>query len=319
MSKPGSRERRALQPTRDHLDLGLVVRGHGRHYLVETADGSRVLCHPRGKKSDAVVGDRVRWQPTGSDEGVIEALEPRRNLLYRQDEWRSKSFAANVDQLLVLVAVEPVFSESLLTRALVAAAAAGIEARIGLNKTDLPGVASARARLAPYIAMGVPMFEWTLTADPQAALALLEPWLAGKTTLVLGPSGTGKSTLTNLLIPDAQAQVGEISVALNSGRHTTTHTQWYWLDEDKTAGWLDSPGFQTFGIQHVEPMQLATLLPDFVAAQKVHGGCRFANCTHRQEPGCGVQAARAAGTIGESRYRVFLELFEELSRPPHYG
>ena len=108
-----------------------------------------------------------------------------------------------------------------------------------------------------------------------------EPWLQHKTTLVLGPSGTGKSTLTNLLIPDAQAQVGEISTALNSGRHTTTHTQWYRLGED--GGWLDSPGFQTFGIQHVEPMRLAGLMPDLAEPAT---RCRFANCTHRQEPGC---------------------------------
>lgn len=317
MSRPGSRERRLQQPARDHLDLGLVVRGHGRHYLIETQEGERLLCHPRGKKSEAVVGDRVRWQSSGGGEGVIEALEPRRNLLYRQDEWRSKSFAANVDQLLVLVAVEPVFSESLLTRALVAANAAGIEARIGLNKIDLPGTPNARERLAPYKAMGVPMFEWALKTAPDEALALLQPWLAAKTTLVLGPSGTGKSTLTNLLIPDAQAQVGEISVALNSGRHTTTHTQWYWLDAERSAGWLDSPGFQTFGIQHIEPMQLAGLMPDFATAMRE--GCRFHNCTHRQEPGCAVQAARQDGRIGDSRYRIYLELFEELSRPPNYG
>ncbi|MEO7009840.1 MAG: ribosome small subunit-dependent GTPase A, partial [Caldimonas sp.] len=93
------------------LDIGLVVAGHGRHYIVETSDAVRVTCHPRGKRSDCVVGDRVRWQPSG-DEGVIEQVEPRRNLLYRQDEWKTKSFAANLDQLLVLVAAEPVFSES---------------------------------------------------------------------------------------------------------------------------------------------------------------------------------------------------------------
>ncbi|WP_246480451.1 ribosome small subunit-dependent GTPase A [Inhella gelatinilytica] len=292
----------------------MVVRGHGRHYLVEAADGTRVLCHPRGKKSEAVVGDRVRWAPSG-DEGVIEALEPRRNLLYRQDEWRSKSFAANVDQLLVLVAVEPVFSESLLSRALVAAAEAGMEARIGLNKTDLPAVQAARQRLAPYRAMGVPVFEWSLTTAMETALAELRPWLQGKSTVVLGPSGTGKSTLTNGLVPDAQAQVGSISEALNSGRHTTTHTQWYWIEPG--TGWLDSPGFQTFGIQHVVPAHLASLMPDLASA--LEAPCRFANCTHRQEPGCSVRAAVANGSIHENRYRIYLELFEELSRPPHYG
>ena len=119
------------------LDLGLVVAAHGRHVVVETPDGTRVLCHPRGKKSELVVGDRVRWLATG-DEGVIEHLEPRRNLLFRQDEWRTKSFAANLDQILVLVAGEPMFSESQLARSLIAAGQADIPVVIGLNKIDLP-------------------------------------------------------------------------------------------------------------------------------------------------------------------------------------
>ena len=127
-----------------------------------------MLCHPRGKKSELVVGDRVRWQATG-DEGVIDSFEPRRNLLFRQDDWRTKSFAANLDQLLMLVAGEPVFSEAQLTRALVAAQDAGIPALIGLNKTDLPAAAAARERLAPYRAMGVEVIELALKADPPAA------------------------------------------------------------------------------------------------------------------------------------------------------
>ncbi|HRC37748.1 MAG TPA: GTPase RsgA, partial [Rubrivivax sp.] len=116
------------------LGIGLVVAAHGRHVVVETPERERVLCHPRGKKSELVVGDRVRWQATG-DGGVVEQIEPRRNLLFRQDEWRTKSFAANLDQILMLVAGEPVFSEAQLTRALLAAQDAGIPALIGLNKT----------------------------------------------------------------------------------------------------------------------------------------------------------------------------------------
>ncbi len=206
------------------LDLGLVVAGYGRHYIVETPEGKRLICHPRGKKSDCVVGDRVRWQPA-ADEGVIEHVEPRVNLLFRQDEWRTKAFAANLDQILVVVASDPVFSESQLARALIAAESAGIPARVLLNKADLPQISAARERLQPYTAMGCEVLEVALKTQPQEARALLDPLLAGKATLVLGPSGAGKSTLINLLAPDAKAQVGEISRALNSGRHTTTTTQ----------------------------------------------------------------------------------------------
>jgi ribosome biogenesis GTPase / thiamine phosphate phosphatase len=291
------------------LDSGLVVAAHGRHVVVETPEGRRVLCHPRGKKSVLVVGDRVRWLLTG-DEGVIEHLEPRRNLLFRQDEWRSKSFAANLDLLLVLVAGEPMFSESQLTRALIAAEQAGIPSCIGLNKTDLPSAASARARLAPYRAMGVEVIELALKADPSASRATLLPHLADKTTLVLGPSGMGKSTLINLLVPEAAAQVGEISVALSAGRHTTTTTSWYWLDAARRGALIDSPGFQEFGLRQIEPPQLATLMPDFAAAL---GHCRFHNCSHRHEPGCGVRDALARGEITASRYRIYGELFDELS------
>ena len=293
------------------LDVARVVASHGRHVVVETPEGTRVRCHPRGKKSECVVGDLVRWQPSG-DEGVIEAVEPRRNLLYRQDEWRSKSFAANVDQLLMVVAADPPFSESQLARALIAAADAGIAASLVLNKIDRPEADAARQRLLPYRSMGTPVLELAAKADPQQALALLRPLLDGRSTLILGPSGAGKSTLINLLVPGARAAVGEVSQALSSGRHTTTSTTWYWLDDTHRAAVIDSPGFQEFGLRQVDATRLAALMPDLAAEL---GQCRFHNCTHREEPQCGVRAAVEAGRIAPGRWRIYQELFAECSQP----
>ena len=292
----------------DGLDLGLVVAGFGRHYIVETPEGRRLICHPRGKKSDCVVGDRVRWQAAG-DEGVIEHVEPRRNLLFRQDEWRTKAFAANLDRILVVVASEPVFSESQLARALIAAESAGIAAGVLLNKADLPAIAMARERLAPYAAMGYPVHEVALKARRDDARGVLQPLLANRVTLVMGPSGAGKSTLINLLAPDAKAQVGEISQALNTGRHTTTATQWYWLDAERSSALIDSPGFQEFGLRQIAPKDLPGLMPDLRAHVPQ---CRFYNCTHLHEPGCGVRAAVERGEIGQSRYRIYAEILGEL-------
>ena len=132
---------------------------------------------------------------------------------------------------------------------------------------------------------------------------------------MLGPSGTGKSTLINWLLPDANAQVGEISQALNSGRHTTTNTRWYWMDRDSGSAVIDSPGFQEFGLRHIAPADLASWMPDL--RQHVPQ-CKFYNCTHLHEPGCGVLASLdqpvAEGGVHPLRHKLYAELFEELSQ-----
>jgi ribosome biogenesis GTPase / thiamine phosphate phosphatase len=302
----------------DSARPGLVVAGHGRHCLVESPDGTRTLCHAKGKKNEAVVGDRVQWRPTG-DEGVVARVQERRNLFYRQDEIRTKSFAANLDQVLVLIAAEPEFSEMQLARALIAAEAEHIEPLIALNKSDLvEPFERAWGRLLPYQQMGYGVLPLSLRLSKDTDREHLLRHLQGKTTLVLGPSGAGKSTLINLLVPQAQVLTGEISQALNSGKHTTTATTLYWVDAARSTALIDSPGFQEFGLHHIDKMQLAALMPDF----RPHvAECKFYNCTHLHEPGCGVMAAvtdlpnAPPGRIEPSRYRIYRTLFEELSQP----
>jgi len=294
---------------------GLIVANYGRHFLVESASGERLICHSRGKKNQGVAGDRVQWLAS-QDEGTIEHIEPRRNLFYRQDEVRTKSFAANLDVALILIAAEPEFSSSQLSRALIAAEEQHITPIIALNKSDLTApFARAWNWLAPYRNMGYDVLPLSLAGNTEADRAALLHHLRGKTTLVLGPSGAGKSTLINSLIPGALVQTGKLSQALGSGKHTTTSTTLYWVDAAKTTALLDSPGFQEFGLNHIDPAQLAAYMPDL----KPHvAQCKFYNCSHLHEPGCGVMARLAAADdpdgISANRYKIYSDLYAELKQ-----
>lgn len=292
---------------------GRIIAAHGRHYTVELPDGSVRKCFPRGKKTGPAVGDLVRISPQGKDEGAIDAVLPRRNLLFRSDEMRSKQFAANVDQLLIVIAVEPTFSDDLTGRALTGAWSAGIEPLIILNKIDITaGLPAARARLAPIQALGVPVVE-LCAQDQDSVRELLAPRLAGRVNLLLGQSGMGKSTLLNSLIPDARAATREHSTALDMGRHTTTSTRLYHLPAPG-GDLIDSPGFQGFGLHHLSGEDLLRGFPEF---KPYIESCRFYNCTHRHEPGCGVVAALSAGKIDPSRYALYERLLAENEATRH--
>ncbi len=301
------------------LHDGLIVAAYGRHFLVETPEGSRLICHSRGKKSQGLVGDQILWQATGSD-GTVEKIKERKNVLFRQDSLRTKSFAANLDQILILIAATPEFSSSQLSRALIAAEAEHITPIIALNKSDLiEPFSRAWEWLLPYRQMHYGVLPLSLRLSADIDREKLLKLLAGKTTLVLGPSGAGKSTLINLLAPSALAQTREISQALNSGKHTTTSTTWYWVDKSKTTAVIDSPGFQEFGLNHIEAARLASYMPD-LKRHALH--CKFYNCSHLHEPGCGVLAAVKSdthdGEISANRYKIYSDLYAELSQPQRY-
>lgn len=290
----------------DPYQNGRVTAAHGRHYLVtlETT-GTNLQCTTRGKRSGPAVGDRVRVVPGSDHAGVITEILPRRNLLFRSDASRSKQFAANIDQLLVVVAGEPTFSDDLLGRALVAASSTGITPIVLLNKTDLPSAKKARERLRTIEALGFQVIA-TSALDGDQTRALLLPLLQHRTSLLLGQSGMGKSTLLNALIPDALAPTQAHSQALDSGRHTTTHTRLYSLPSGGDL--LDSPGFQAFGLQHLSQAEIERGFPEF-KDPSTH--CRFYNCSHRHEPGCGVLAAVASGAISSERHALYQRILEE--------
>ncbi len=294
--------------------IGRVVAAHGRHFIVALDDGTTRHCFPRGKKSGASVGDHVRISLQGSGEGAIDEILERRNLLYRSDQMRSKQFAANIDLIAIVVAVEPSFSEELVSRALVAAETADIDTLVLLNKVDLAdGLAAARERLDIFRRLGVRVLEVS-AVDAAATRETLLPELRSRTTLLLGQSGMGKSTLLNALVPDAQAATRDYSTALDAGRHTTTSTRLYALPE-ADAALIDSPGFQSFGLLHLSPGDIERGFPEF-SGPKAH--CRFYNCSHRNEPGCGVLAALSQGDIAAQRHALYLKLLDENASQARY-
>lgn len=216
---------------------GRVIAAHGRQYIVELPDRSRLSCFPRGKKSDVACGDRVIIEQTSDNQGVINTIQPRTSLLYRSNEVKQKLIAANVDQVVIVIATEPSFSDDLVTRALLAVESEEIEPLIVLNKCDLADkLPQARERVAIFAQLGYRILELSALEHAED----LRPALQGFTSVLVGQSGMGKSTLVNTLVPEAHAATREISSALDSGKHTTTHATLYHLDDESEL--IDSPG-----------------------------------------------------------------------------
>jgi len=285
------------------LNTGRVVAAHGRRFLID--DGENIVeCVTRGRKSDIVCGDQVTFTMTHADSGVIEKVEARKNLLYRSDEFRSKLIAANLDQAVVVVAAVPYFREELLIRCLVACESSDIPALIVLNKSDLPETAALHRHLETYARLGYPQ----ITVSARGDLAELQAHLDGKTSVLVGASGVGKSTLLNKLAPEANAATGEISYALDAGKHTTTNARLFHLPGGGDL--IDSPGMQEFGLQHLTAAALMDAFPEIRARA---GQCRFYNCRHLKEPGCAVLAAVQAGEMLPNRLRVYQSLIGQLS------
>ncbi len=283
---------------------GIVVAAYGKRYQVELADSSqRISCVTRGKKTDNACGDIVTIKLTDKHEGVIESTLPRSTLLYRSNAFKSKTLAANVTQIVIVLATQPSFYEALLNRCLIAAEAAGIKALIVLNKCDLADHDHAKDKLVQYSALGYPVLQLSAKQD----ISALRPYLQNEASILVGQSGMGKSTMINALLPHESVRTQEVSTVLDSGKHTTTAAHLYHLDDSSIL--IDSPGLQEFGLHHLSTSDLEHA---FVEFRPYLGKCRFNNCKHLQEPDCAITEAAAIGNISAERLAIYKTLRAEL-------
>ena len=240
------RTEQAAAAHQEKLLTGTIVAAYGKRFQVELADDQkRISCVTRGKKTDLACGDNVTLKLTDKHEGVIESTLPRKTLLYRSNAFKSKMLAANVTQIIIVLATQPSFYEALLNRCLIAAEAAGIKALIVLNKCDLADNDDAKQKLALYTGLGYQVLALSATED----ISALRPYLQWEASILVGQSGMGKSTIINALLPDADVRTREVSLVLDSGKHTTTAAHLYHLDAHSQL--IDSPGLQEFGLHHL--------------------------------------------------------------------
>jgi ribosome biogenesis GTPase len=293
--------------TREPRESGLVVAAFRRHYEVELDSGEVVDCVQKGRSLQLACGDRVAIRRVAGG-GAIEAVEPRTSLFYRSDAFKEKLVAANVTQVIGVVAPDVAIDEHLLNRWIIGAEAERCRFVLAANKSDLPGFDDLVARLAPYERLGYAVVEMSARSDAQVLVPLLE----GQRSVLIGQSGMGKSTILNAIAPHAHARTETVSAALVSGRHTTSAARLYRI----AGGWLiDSPGMSVFGLAHYDR---DTLQHAFVELRELVAHCRFRDCHHVHEPDCAVQAAMAAGRVAPQRVALLHNVVREseLARDP---
>jgi len=299
---------------------GLVIKNTGSWVTVRLDDGNTVNCKMRGVlrlkglrcTNPVAVGDRVQVEDKGGDAPVVGDIEPRRNYIIRRASNLSKEFqiiAANLDQaVLVATLTNPETSTTFIDRFLATAEAYQVPAVLAFNKIDLLDTEEWRKKLdelkALYESIGYPVI--TMSAATGEGADALRAQLAGKMSLLSGNSGVGKSSIINLLVPDAHVRVGDVSHTHHKGMHTTTFSEL--LDLPDGGAIIDTPGVKAFGTIDFERAEVAHYFPEIF---RISDNCRFNNCTHTHEPGCAVLEAVEQGTIAPSRFTSYLSILDE--------
>jgi ribosome biogenesis GTPase / thiamine phosphate phosphatase len=299
---------RAERPAKDTPPLadGRVVASHGRQVEVEDAAGTRTPCRLHGRRLEVVCGDEVRWGCAAADptQGLVYELKPRRTELARLvASGKAEPVVANLSQLVAVVAPRPLPDWFVVDRYLAGAAWSSISAVIACNKAEDGQSADIAAQLGVYTAIGYRIVQTSTRGAP--GIEALAAHLRGETSVLVGQSGTGKSSLLNVLAPEARAVTQEISAASEEGRHTTTTSVLHRL---ATGGDLiDSPGVRDYA-PPLRPMR--EIASGFVELERAAAGCRFQDCLHLSEPGCAVRSAVSAGTIHARRFESYRRLLE---------
>ncbi|MDG2333675.1 MAG: ribosome small subunit-dependent GTPase A [Myxococcota bacterium] len=285
---------------------GVVVAHYGIAVALRLESGETGRVRLRRRQS-VRVGDRVVVEA-----GMLTEVRPARGVLSRRDSHgRVRSVAANLDALGIVLAPRPESPLGFVDRGLVAARASGLEARVVVNKADLPGAEALHGEMAESYSAAAEIV--LVSAKTGAGLDELRAWLEpGHRAVFVGTSGVGKSSILNALLPDLDLSVGEINETSGLGRHITSTATLHRLAEGGEL--IDTPGFRDFGPVEVSPTELAAFFPGFEGF--VDRGCRFRDCLHRTEPGCAVLAAVESDQISARRHQAYLALLAELQKSP---
>ncbi len=289
----------------------LIRVSYGSHGVAQLEDGRQIDCKYRRQVGRPCCGDQILMSLAADGSGAVERILPRRNQFVRADaQQRTSVVAANLDQVLIVIAPRPLPSRDLVERYLLAVHSLGIEPVLVLNKAELDGPGDDSPggqvieRLDQYEQLGYPVARTSCKAEP--GITALAPLLKDRISILVGQSGVGKSSLVRQLLPDLDIQTGALSRATGKGTHTTTTTILY--DLPGGGSLMDSPGVWEYGLWRFEPQEIAH---GFVEFQPFLGDCRFNDCRHRSEPGCAIKQACADGRITQWRYDAYLRILEQ--------